>query len=58
MAEASSPSDLLDDNENAGEGSSGAQHEPTAPVLTEEDEYGGHYTNGFGHQEGLPRYER
>jgi arrestin-related trafficking adapter 9 len=58
MAEASSPSDLLDDNENAGGGSSGAQHEPTAPVLTEEDEFGGHYTNGLGHQEGLPRYER
>jgi arrestin-related trafficking adapter 9 len=58
MAEASSPSDFPNDNENAGEGSSGVQYEPTAPVLTEEDEYGSHYTNSFGHQEGLPRYER
>jgi hypothetical protein len=58
MAEASSPLDFQDDNENAGEGRSGTQHEPTAPVLTEEDEYGDHYTNGYGHREGLPRYER
>ena len=58
MAEASSPSDFPDNNENASEGSSRSQHEPTAPVLTEEDEYGSHYTNAFGHQEGLPRYER
>jgi len=58
MAEASSPSDFPNDDENAGDGSSGVQYEPTAPVLTEEDEYGSHYTNSFGHQEGPPRYER
>jgi hypothetical protein len=58
MAEASSPPDFPDDDENAVGDSSRAQHEPTAPVLTEEDEYGSHYINGFGHQEGLPRYER
>jgi hypothetical protein len=58
MAEASSPSEFPDDNQDAGEGSSGTQHEPTAPILTEEDEYGGHYTSDYGQQEGLPRYER
>jgi arrestin-related trafficking adapter 9 len=58
IAEASSPSDFPDDNANAGEESGGTQHQPTAPILTEEDEYGGHYTDSYGHHEGLPRYER
>lgn len=58
MAEASSPSDFPDEAENPGEGSSVNQHEATAPVLTEEDEYGSHYTSTSAHQEGLPRYER
>lgn len=58
MAEASSPADFPDEHENAGEGSSGTQYEPTAPVLTEEDEYGGNCPNVRGVYEGLPRYER
>ncbi len=58
MAEASSPSDFPDENENAGEGNSRTQHEPTAPIITEPDEYGAYFTTGYGPQEGLPRYER
>jgi arrestin-related trafficking adapter 9 len=63
MAEASSPSDFPEDQEGAEEGSSRSQYEPTAPVLTEEDEYEGHYANytlphANGHNESLPKYER
>lgn len=58
MAEATSPSDFPNNNEHTGENSSGIQHEPTAPILTEDDEHVGCYTDGYGHQEGLPRYER
>ena len=58
MAETSSPADFPDDHDNAGEGSSGTQYEPTAPVLTEEDEYGGNYPGVDEDYEGLPRYER
>jgi len=63
MAEASSPSDFPNEDDNAGEGGSGAQCEPTAPTLTEEDEHRGHYSNhtlpgGSFHVETLPRYER
>jgi arrestin-related trafficking adapter 9 len=58
MAEASSPADFPDEHDNAGEGSSGTQYEPTAPVLTEEDEYGGNYPGVGEGYEGLPRYER
>jgi hypothetical protein len=64
LAEASAPSDFLGDEDNNGsEGSSGAQHEPSAPILTEEDEYGGNYAHHAGPSssavhESLPRYER
>lgn len=58
MAEASSPADFPDENDNAGEGSNGTQYDPTAPVLTEEDEYGGNYPDVGAGYEGLPRYER
>jgi arrestin-related trafficking adapter 9 len=58
MAEASAPPDFPEDDENAREGGSGTQYEATAPILTEEDEYGGHYPGIGEHQEGLPRYER
>lgn len=58
MMEASSPSDFPDDRENAGRDSSAVQHEPTAPILTEEDDYGSHYVDIGQHRESLPRYER
>jgi hypothetical protein len=58
MMEASSPSDFPEDHENAGESSMAIDYEPTAPIFTEEDEYGDHYANAGGHHEGLPRYER
>lgn len=66
MAEASSPSDFPEDHENAGEGSSAPSFEPTAPVLTEEEEYGDHpalqlpgpSTQVHAHEESLPKYER
>lgn len=62
MAEASDPSDFMstDEDHNGGEGSSGAQFEASAPILTEEDEYGGHYSNtglpGPSYSEQAPRY--
>lgn len=64
FAEASAPSEFVrDEDDNAGEGSSGAQHEPSAPVLSEEEEYGARYAHSsmagpstLG--ETLPRYER
>jgi len=63
LAEASSPSDFPDIDDNGGEGGSGTGHEPTAPVLSEDDEYGGHYSSHVfpepgEHHCGPPRYER
>jgi hypothetical protein len=67
MAEASSPSDFPDDQEVAGEGSTTVLHEPSAPVLIEDDGFGEHYpehvtaessAQGRGHDESLPKYER
>ena len=67
LGEASAPSDFpeADENGNAGEGRSrSAQHEPSAPVLTDEDEYGGQYSHqevpgsSAAQQESLPKYER
>ncbi|KAG0650619.1 pH-response regulator palF RIM8 [Hyphodiscus hymeniophilus] len=63
LAETSAPSELIHDEDgNAGEGSSGTQQEPSAPILGEED-YGGHHAHpsmagpsSMG--ETLPRYER
>lgn len=64
LAEASAPSDTIrDEEDNAGQGSSGTQHEPSAPILTDEEEYGGHYAHASvvgppTVHESLPRYER
>jgi arrestin-related trafficking adapter 9 len=61
LAEASAPLDVDDAEDNGGEGSAGAQHEPSAPVLTEDEEYGDQYSHQQGassHHESLPRYER
>lgn len=66
MNEASAPSEFVaDEDDNAGEGSSRPQYEPSAPILAEEDGYGGpyshHHLEGRGsssHQESLPKYER
>lgn len=64
LAEASAPSEFIhDEDDNAGEGSNGAQHEPSAPILTDEEEYGGQYTHASiagpsTLYETLPRYER
>ena len=61
LAEASAPLDVDDAEDNGGECSAGAQHEPSAPVLTEDEEYGEQYSHQQGapsHHESLPRYER
>jgi hypothetical protein len=74
LAEASAPPDFLADEDHNGDiGSSSAQHEPSAPIFTEDDEYGGqhshttipgpsHHAEGprypESHDEELPRYER
>jgi hypothetical protein len=64
LAEASAPSDFIrDQDDNAGEGRSGVQHEPSAPTLSEEEEYRGHYAHASTAgpptlDESLPRYER
>jgi len=63
LAEASAPLEFPgDEDDNGGEGSSGLQHQPTAPTLTEEDEYGGQYTHHSvvgpaTHDASLPKYE-
>lgn len=65
MAEASSPNDFPEPEDN-GEGSSAPSTTdadgPSAPVITEDDEYGGHYAShshaGPSGAGGLPRYER
>jgi len=64
MGEASAPSEFLaDEDDNAGEGSSRPQHEPSAPPLLEDDEYGPQYAHhnlpeSSTHRETLPKYER
>lgn len=64
LTEASAPSDFhADVDDNGGEGSSGVQHEPSAPILIEDDEYGGQYSHhalpdSATHREALPKYER
>jgi hypothetical protein len=64
LAEASAPSEVIhDEDDNVGEGSSGAQQEPSAPTLGEEEGYGAQYSHSFmaGSStlgETLPRYER
>lgn len=64
MNEASAPSEFVaDEDDNAGEGSSRPQPEPSAPTLHEEDGYGGQYSHHSlagpsSHNESLPKYER
>ncbi|KAM3065958.1 ph-response sensor protein [Clarireedia jacksonii] len=71
LAEASAPSEFPDTEEEgessrqgAAAGSAGGYAEPSAPVLNEEDEYGGGYAHqhvhaaGHGHESLPPRYER
>jgi hypothetical protein len=61
MAEASAPTFPVDDDENAGEGSSGAQLAPSAPPLEEDDTYGGRYEHlpsSSSRGEILPKYVR
>jgi hypothetical protein len=64
MNEASAPSEFVaDEDDNAGEGSSRPQPEPSAPTLHEEDGYGGQYSHHSlagpaSHHESLPKYER
>jgi arrestin-related trafficking adapter 9 len=64
MNEASAPSEFVaDEDDNAREGSSRPQPEPSAPILAEEDGYGGQYSHHSlggpsSHQESLPKYER
>ncbi|KIN04763.1 hypothetical protein OIDMADRAFT_157064 [Oidiodendron maius Zn] len=53
LAEASAPPEFDNADEDAGERSAGGEHEPSAPMLTEEDEYG-----VPSHLESLPKYER
>ncbi|CAL3962038.1 unnamed protein product [Diplocarpon coronariae] len=64
MGETSAPSDFLaDEDNNAGEGSSRHQHEPSAPPILDDDEYGHHHSHqtlpeSSSHRETLPKYER
>lgn len=63
LAEASAPSGPpADEDDNAGEGSSTQHFEPSAPILPEDDNYYGQYSqHGFpgpSHREILPKYER
>ena len=53
LAEASAPPEFEGADGDARERSAGGEHEPSAPTLTEEDEYG-----GPSYQESLPKYER
>lgn len=64
LVEASAPSGFPnDEDDNSGEGSGGAHHEPSAPEFPDEDHYGGQY---FHHdlpgpssrRDTLPKYER
>lgn len=68
MTEASAPSEFVpdEDDDNAGEGGSSRPHpqpQPSAPVIPEEDGYGGRYAHHSisgpsSHNESLPKYER
>ena len=61
LAEVSAPSEFPPDDEHSGEGPSTGNHEPSAPILNDDDEnYGGHYAHASssGQRETLPRYER
>lgn len=63
LSEASSPSGPpADEEENAGVGSSSQAFEPSAPMLSEDDDYSGYYPqdgfSGLSHPETLPKYER
>ncbi|KAE9381677.1 hypothetical protein N431DRAFT_11330 [Stipitochalara longipes BDJ] len=63
LAEASSPSGPPADGEdNAGEGSSSQHFEPSAPILPDDEDYDGQYSqHGFlgpSRRETLPKYER
>jgi hypothetical protein len=64
LAEASAPSEFPnDEDDDAGEGSSGAQHEPSAPEFPDEDHYGGQYAHHdlpgpSSRRDTLPKYER
>jgi len=66
MNEASAPSEFVaDEDDNAGEGGSRPQYEPSAPILAEEGEYESRYSHHHleerglsSHQESLPKYER
>jgi hypothetical protein len=63
LSEASAPSGPPVDEDNAGEANSTTNFEPSAPILSEYDEYGGQYHHqalpGTSiHRETLPKYER
>jgi hypothetical protein len=64
LGEASAPSaPPVDDEDNGGESSSAPNLEPTAPTISENDEYGGQYSHNdlpgpSSRHEALPRYER
>jgi hypothetical protein len=63
LAEASAPSGPPADEDNAGEASSTPHFEPSVPILSEDDEYGGQYPHhnfpGTSPlRETLPKYER
>jgi len=62
LAEASSPSGPpADEDDNAGEGSSSQQFEPSAPILPNDDydgQYSHHGFSGSSRHETLPKYER
>jgi len=63
LAEASAPSGPPDDEEdNAGESSSAPHFEPSAPILSDEDEFESQYSHhdfpASLHRDTLPKYER
>ncbi|KUJ22479.1 uncharacterized protein LY89DRAFT_575774 [Mollisia scopiformis] len=64
IAEASAPPEFPnDDDDNAGEGSSGVQHEPTAPNIPDDDRYDGQFSHldlsgPSSRRDTLPKYER
>jgi len=63
LTEASSPSGPPADGEDdAGEGSSSQHFEPSAPILPDDDDYDGQYSQhgfaGSSRRETLPKYER
>jgi hypothetical protein len=65
LAEASAPSGspVDDEEDNGGESSSAPNVEPSAPIISGNDEYGGQYSHHdlpgpSSRNEALPRYER